>query len=53
MQSFTQGQSFTELPGGRYDVSTNARQTKLAKLLAVFVVDTDDTERTTRIVEEQ
>jgi quercetin dioxygenase-like cupin family protein len=39
-------QSFTELPGDRHGVSANASQTKPAKLLAVFVVDTNETELT-------
>jgi quercetin dioxygenase-like cupin family protein len=36
------GQSFSELPGDRHGVSANASKTKPAKLLAVFVVDTND-----------
>jgi quercetin dioxygenase-like cupin family protein len=40
------GQSFSELPGDRHGVSANASQTKPAKLLAVFVVDTKETELT-------
>ena len=44
---FTAGQNFTELPGDRHDVSANASKTEPAKLLAVFVVDTDDTALTT------
>ena len=42
----TTGQSFSELPGDRHDVSANASKTKPAKLLAVFVVDTNETELT-------
>ena len=41
------GQSFSELPGDRHSVSANASETKPAKLLAVFVVDTNETELTT------
>src|SRR5262252_3397489 len=41
------GQSFSELPGDRHGVSANASKTKPAKLLAVFVVDTNETELTT------
>jgi quercetin dioxygenase-like cupin family protein len=41
------GQSFSELPGDRHGVSANASETKPAKLLAVFVVDTSETELTT------
>jgi quercetin dioxygenase-like cupin family protein len=40
------GQSFSELPGDRHGVSANASKTKPAKLLAVFVVDTSETELT-------
>ena len=40
------GQSFSELPGDRHAVSANASTTKPAKLLAVFVVDTDEKELT-------
>ncbi len=41
------GQSFSELPGDRHGVSANASETNPAKLLAVFVVDTNETELTT------
>ena len=41
------GESFTELPGDRHGVSANASKTKPAKLLAVFVLDTNETELTT------
>jgi quercetin dioxygenase-like cupin family protein len=41
------GQNFSELPGDRHGVSANASKTKPAKLLAVFVVDTNDKELTT------
>ncbi|MBX4893016.1 cupin domain-containing protein [Rhizobium bangladeshense] len=46
-KTFIAGQIFTELPGDRHDVSANASKTEPAKLLAVFVVDTDDTALTT------
>ena len=36
------GQSFTEMPGDRHSLNENASKTEPAKLLAVFVVDTDD-----------
>ncbi|WP_027133436.1 cupin domain-containing protein [Geminicoccus roseus] len=49
IRTFTKGQNFTELPGDRHDVSANASETEPAKLLAVFVVDTDDTVLTTPI----
>ncbi|MFJ1254523.1 cupin domain-containing protein [Cupriavidus sp. CuC1] len=41
------GQSFTEMPGDRHKISADASETKPAKLLAVFVVDTSDMELTT------
>src|SRR5947207_11068247 len=41
------GQSFSEMPGDRHSVSANASKTEPAKLLAVFVVDTDEKELTT------
>lgn len=40
------GQSFSEMPGDRHGISENASKTKPAKLLAVFVVDTDQHELT-------
>src|SRR5215475_2447929 len=40
------GQNFSEMPGDRHGVSANASQTEPAKLLAVFVVDTNETELT-------
>ena len=40
------GQSFSELPGDRHGVSANASETEPTKLLAVFVVDTNETELT-------
>lgn len=43
------GESFYETPGSRHPVSRNASKTAPAKLLAVFVVDTDDKELTTPV----
>lgn len=40
------GESFYETPGSTHAVSRNASKTKPAKLLAVFVVDTNDKELT-------
>jgi quercetin dioxygenase-like cupin family protein len=37
------GESFAEMPGDHHGVSANASNTEPAKLLAVFVVDTDET----------
>jgi quercetin dioxygenase-like cupin family protein len=45
--TYKAGQSFSELPGDRHSVSANASKTKPAKLLAVFVVDANETELTT------
>lgn len=45
--TYRAGQSFSEMPGDRHVVSANASQTNPAKLLAVFVVDTNETELTT------
>jgi quercetin dioxygenase-like cupin family protein len=44
--TYEAGQSFSELPGDRHGVSANASETEPAKLLAVFVVDTSETELT-------
>lgn len=41
------GESFSELPGDHHRVSANASTTEPARLLAVFVVDTDETILTT------
>ena len=43
------GESFYETPGSLHAVSRNASKTKPAKLLAVFVVDTDEKELTTPV----
>jgi quercetin dioxygenase-like cupin family protein len=37
------GESFAELPGDHHGVSANASDSEPSKLLAVFVVDTDET----------
>jgi len=44
--TYKAGQSFSELPGDRHKVSANASETRPAKLLAVFVVDTNEKELT-------
>jgi quercetin dioxygenase-like cupin family protein len=44
--TYEAGQSFSELPGERHNVSANASETEPASLLAVFVVDTNETELT-------
>jgi quercetin dioxygenase-like cupin family protein len=48
-QVYRAGESFYETPGSSHPVSRNASKTKPARLLAVFVVDTDDKELTTPI----
>jgi len=40
------GESFSEMPGDRHGVSANDSKTQPARLLAVFVVDTDQQELT-------
>jgi quercetin dioxygenase-like cupin family protein len=40
---FRAGENFAEFPGDRHGVSANDSDTKPAKLLAVFVVDTAET----------
>jgi quercetin dioxygenase-like cupin family protein len=41
---FKAGENFAEVPGDHHGISANPSKTKSAKLLAVFVVDTDDKE---------
>ena len=45
--TYRAGESFSELPGDRHGVSENASSTEPARLLAVFVVDTDEKNLTT------
>src|SRR6478735_1022705 len=40
------GESLSEMPGDRHLVSANASETQPAKLLAVFIVDTNETQLT-------
>ena len=47
--TYRKGESFSEMPGDRHSVSANASKTEPAKLLAVFVVDSDEKELTTPI----
>ena len=42
VRTFKAGESFTELPGDHHGVSANASDTEPSKLLAVFVVNTDE-----------
>ena len=48
-QIYKAGQSWSEPPGSSHPISRNASKTKPAKLLAVFVVDTDDKQLTTPV----
>ena len=43
---FRAGENWTEMPGDHHLVSANASATELARVLAVFVVDTADTDLT-------
>lgn len=43
-KTYRVGESFSENPGDRHGVSRNASKTKSAKLLAVFVVNTNERE---------
>ena len=47
--TYRAGQNFSEMPGDRHTVDENASKTEPAKLLAVFVVDTDERELLTPI----
>jgi quercetin dioxygenase-like cupin family protein len=47
VQVFQTGESWSEQPGAHHTISENASTTEPAKLLAIFVVDTKDTELTT------
>jgi quercetin dioxygenase-like cupin family protein len=49
--TYRTGESFSEFPGDRHGVSENASNTEPARLLAVFVVDTGETELTTPYAE--
>ena len=42
--TYEAGQNWSEQPGDRHAVSANASDTKPAKLLAVFVLNTNETE---------
>ncbi|KRR06133.1 cupin [Bradyrhizobium jicamae] len=48
-QVYRAGESFYETPGSRHPVSRNASKTRPARLLAVFVVDTDEKDLTTSV----
>lgn len=46
-KTYKAGESFSEMPGDLHSVSENASKTKPARLLAVFVVNSDEKELTT------
>jgi quercetin dioxygenase-like cupin family protein len=46
-KTYHAGESWSEFPGDHHAVSANASKTEPARLLAVFVVDTDETKLTT------
>ncbi|WP_321930697.1 MULTISPECIES: cupin domain-containing protein [Paraburkholderia] len=46
---YREGESWSEPPGAIHSISRNASKTQSAKLLAVFVLDTDDKALTTPI----
>lgn len=46
-KTYKAGESFSEMPGDVHAVSENASKTKPARLLAVFVVNSDEKELTT------
>jgi quercetin dioxygenase-like cupin family protein len=48
-RTYRAGESFYETPGARHPVSRNASKTRPARLLALFVVDTDEKELTTSV----
>jgi len=48
--TYRAGESFSEFPGDRHGVSDNASTTEQARLLAVFVVDTEEAVLTTPYV---
>jgi quercetin dioxygenase-like cupin family protein len=43
-KTYRTGENWTELPGDHHRVSANASETMPATILAVFVVDTNETE---------
>jgi quercetin dioxygenase-like cupin family protein len=45
-KTYRTGENWTESPGDHHSVSANASETEPAKILAVFVVDDQDTELT-------
>jgi quercetin dioxygenase-like cupin family protein len=46
VMAYNTGENWIEVPGDHHRVSANASETEPAKILAVFVVDTDETQLT-------
>jgi len=46
VRTYRAGENWTEMPGDHHNISANASQTERARVLAVFVVDTNDLELT-------
>ena len=46
VKTYGVGENWTEMPGDHHGVSANASETATARVLAVFVVDNDETELT-------
>ena len=47
VKTYRAGENFSEFPGDHHTFEENASKTEPARMLAVFVVDTNDTELTT------
>ncbi|MER9328589.1 cupin domain-containing protein [Mesorhizobium sp. M0488] len=47
VKTYRAGESFSEFPGDRHAISENASKTERARLLAIFVVDTNEKNLTT------
>jgi quercetin dioxygenase-like cupin family protein len=47
VRTYKAGENFTEMPGDHHGVSANASETEPARMLAVFVVDSGETQLVT------
>ncbi len=47
VRTYKAGENFTEMPGDHHGVSANASETAPARMLAVFVVDSEETQLVT------
>ena len=47
VKTYRAGESFSEFPGDHHTFEENASKTERARMLAVFVVDTEESELTT------